>query len=255
MTARRFGPALVAIGAAISVGLYLVIGWGDRESTHNTNSNITEEPAVMEFSPTGTYSTGDSSMTLVLHAFEVTPDYISVVYTLAAGPGDTPQSFSPAIVDDKGQTYREIGNSILGSVDGVLAGLLVVESHIPGGFVLTIEASNVDMAGGESRSGLWSIPFLQARQPDAPITFIEGGRLSPEEGVAVNGSRVGIAGPPGSSPVEVLVHRSGKTTSLFGLVEGDGATRALSQQEFQAMFGESGYLKPPAFPTSAPAAP
>lgn len=255
----RVGALLMAIGVTISIGVYLAIGNADDEISRSSivNSlqerNPHEQDPEMVFSPTGKYVAGDASMPLVLHAFEVTPDYISVLYTLVGGPKDMPQSFSPTIVDDKGQTYRILGNAILGSADGVLAGLLVVEPHIPGGSILSIEANTVEMAGGASRNGHWSIPFLQTTQPNGPITFIEGGRLSPEEGVDVDGARVGIAGPPGSSPAEVLVHRDGKTTSLFGVVDRQGTTRALSQQEFQGMFGASGYPKPPAFPTTAPA--
>lgn len=257
----RFGGILLAVGLVISIAVYLAIGNAGGETNRSSSVNSFQEPNSQEqdpemvFSPTGKYVAADPSMPLILHAFEVTPDYISVVYTLVGGPKETPQSFSPTIVDDKGQTYRILGNAFLGSVDGVLAGLLVVEPHIPGGSVLTIEANKAEMAGGAPRDGPWSIAFLQTNQPDAPITFIEGGRLSPEEGVTVNGATVGIAGPPGSSPVEVLVNRNGRTTSLFGMVDQEGAARAIGQNEFRGILGVSGYPKPPAFPTTPAASP
>jgi hypothetical protein len=242
------------MGIAISVTVYLLMGDAGSRDGDGRRFESPEERAEFVFLPTGTYVGGDPSMPLIVHAFEVTPDYISVVYTLVGGSNEAPRSCSPAIVDDKGRTYRTLGNAILGSADGVLAGVLVVEAHIPGGSLLTIEASSVETAGGTFMNGRWSIPFLVTTEPAGSLTHI-GGRLSPEEGVGVNGARVGIAGPPGSSPVEVLVHRDGKTTSLFGLVDKQGATRALSQQEFQGMLGTPGYPKPPAFPTTAPVVP
>jgi hypothetical protein len=96
---------------------------------------------------------------------------------------------------------------------------------------------------------------LKTAQPDGEITFIEGGRLSPEEGVYVNGTTVGIAGPPGSWPAEVLIHRDGNTVSLFGAVDRQGAARALSQGEFKGALGIAGYPQPPAFPSGATVVP
>jgi len=257
----RAAAVLLAAGVAVSIGVYLVIGNADEKTNGRSRVNSILELSPHEqfaqnvFSPTGKYVDGDPSMPLVIQAFELTPEYISVSYTLVGGPKDVPQSFAPTIVDDKGQAYRTLGNAVLGSAEGVLAGVLVVEPHIPGGSLLTIQAGSAVMAGGATQGGPWSIAFLQTTEPNAPTTFIEGGRLSPEEGVVVNGAQVGIAGPPGSSPVEVLVHRNGKTTSLFGVVERKGEARPVSSQEFQAMFGSTGYPRPPAFPTTAPVAP
>lgn len=242
----RFATLLIVIGLIASIAVY------DNTGTNQARSNGSpEDPPSMVFSPTGDYVAGDLSMPLVLHSFELTPTYLAVVYTLVGDLRDTPQSFSPAIVDDKGRTYRVLSNGILGSADGVLAGLLVVESHISGGSVLTIQAQSAELAGGISKGGPWSMPFLKTAQPDGPITFIEGGRLSPEEGVHVNGATVGIAGPPGSSPVEVLISRAGKTTSLYGAVDNGGTTGQFDQEDFQRTTGISGYPKPPAFPSGA----
>ena len=254
----RFGAFLLALGVAASIGIYLVTGDLDRDNRAPgfdslQGANSFEGVPTTVFSPTGKYVSDDTSMPLIVHAYEVTPDYVSVVYTLVGEASDTPVSFSPVIVDDRGQRYTTIGNAILGSRDGVLAGLLVAEAHIPGGSLLSIEGDTVETADGGSRGGRWSIPFLQTTEPNDSITFIEGGRLSPEEGVELKGATVGVAGPPGSSPTEVLVHRGGKTTSLFGVVERHGATKAMSQQEFESMLGVSGYPKPPSFPTTAPA--
>jgi len=251
----RVGAVLATIGVAISIAVYVVTGNGDRDTSNTTRSSSSEERAEMVFSPTGKFTSGDPSTALVLHAFQVTPDYISVVYTLVGRPLDKLLSASLVIVDDKGRAYRVLGNSILGSKDGVLAGVLVVEPHIQGGSILSIQLTDIDLADGATRKVDWRVPFLQTKQPDVPITFIEGGRLSPEEGVTVYGATVGIAGPPGSSPVEILVNRNGTTTSLFGMVDQEGATRAISQQEFESALGVSGYPKPPAFPTAAAASP
>ena len=258
ITEVRVGAVALAIGVALSIGVYLAVNGAF--DTGNENSALTsaqggnshEEPGTLVFSHTGNNVSGDASMPLILHAFRVTPNYISIVYTLVGSPEDAPQSFSPTIVDDRGLSYRTIGSAILGSVDGVLAGVLVVEPYIPGGSVITIQADSAVLASGESRSGDWSMPFLRTDLADlSAITFIEGGRLSPEEGVYVNGTTVGQAGPPGASPVEVLVHRDGKTTSLFGAVDRDGTASALGEGGFQEKLGITGYPKPVAFPTSA----
>lgn len=253
----RLAAVVLAVGVALSIAVYLGVSGAFKTGSESSaltsvqGRSSNEGPGEMVFSPTGNYVAGDSSMPLLLHAWEMTPDYILVVYTLVGNPADAPQSLSPGIADDKGRSYRVLDNAILGSVDGVLAGVLVVEPYIPGGSVLTIQADSVVLSGGVSRSGNWSMPFLKTTHPDISITFIEGGRLSPEEGVYVNGTTVGQAGPPGASPVEVLVHRDGKTTSLFGAVDRDGTARALGLGDFQEKTGIPNYPKPPTFPASA----
>jgi hypothetical protein len=232
------------------VGAYLLTS-SQEDNDDKLASPVFEGPATMVFNPTGEYIGGNSSIRLVVHAFTVTPQYTAVSYTIVGSGDDAPRSVSLRLVDDLGRDYRTLGNANLGAVHDALGGILVSEAHISGGSILTLEASAVELESGEIKTGNWSIPVLRTSEPGSAVSFIEAGHLSPEEGVQINGATVGIAGPPGAFPTEILIQRAGNESNLFGDVSADGSARALSATQFEGQVGSGHYPRPPAFPQTA----
>lgn len=253
----RSRSKLTAISVLSVTALLIVAGiatamlvWPFHDDDANEiGSTLRGLPPTMVFSPAGTYLSAEEGGTgIAVHTFRVTPEYIAITYTVAALTGGAPASVSLRLVDDSGHVYSEKGNVTLGTVDGVMAGVFVVEPYVPGGSLLTLEVNEVRTERGSTENVGWVLPLLRTAEPDKLVSFIERGRLAPEEGVPLSGSYVGIAGPPGSSRMQVLVAGESQAASLFGVVEENGDARAVSRDEFRELIGTEGYPKPPAFP-------
>lgn len=171
----QMARVLAAAGLLIVLGI-AIAGLG--HEFHSSDSNKqgsspgSEGVPAMVFSPTGTYASGDASGTgIVVHTFRVTPEYTAVTYTAAVARQNPLESASLRIVDDTGYVYSEKDNVSLGSADGVLAGILVVEPYVAGGSLLTLEVDEVRTVSGSTIQVGWKLPLLRTVQPDEPVSF------------------------------------------------------------------------------------
>ncbi len=233
-------PAAVAVSLAINA---LAV---PREAPGP--EQVVEGPGRSEFDKTGEYRASFAGVEVIALARRITPGDVTVVYALSTASGEMPVKVEPVLVDDAGHVYALTSHAILGEHEGVLAGVLVSEPYRAGGKLLSFRLDRVQLDGGVIE-GPWEIPILTTAGPPTPLSFIEFGRLVPRAGVTTNGAVVGVAGPAGAPPIEVLVVRGKSAASLRGTVDSPGLARPISAEEFARInHGYTSWTRDPDFP-------
>jgi hypothetical protein len=239
---------LVAVLAAAAIGASY-LAWRLPETDGNSaapNGPVEGFPRLI-FNSTNEYFRREAGIQLTVHSFRVTPDYLAVVYSVAADAADIREA-TVVLEDDRGTKYSTRSNVVLGNPHGLVVGLLVTEGYRPGGQVLSLRLlSAISAEGPVGPIGL-SLPFVRNTQPGSAVNFVEAMRLSPEEGTPIGRVVVGLAGPPGGTLVEVLAVRDGEGAAAYGRIDEAGEAKALTQEEFFALVGDGGFDKPPTFP-------
>jgi hypothetical protein len=210
-------------------------------------------PSTSVYRVFGNHSVNLDGVVITAHTFQARPKYIAIVYSVACSRCGTPPDLRFDLEDAQGNKYASRQDIEFGREQDIKVGLLITEPYIEGGKVLSLIVRDA----GKGGVALSRLDILENTEIQPQSSFTEGGRLAPEEGVVVGAKTVYTSGAPGTRAVEMAVREGGLEREYYGLIESNGAARAVTEAEYRSSIPQppSGFATPPATSGETPASP
>ena len=214
-------------------------------------------PPAIHWEPTGEYRVEQSNASMTIHKINIRPDSTVVLYTFDSGADEAAEPDTIELTDDLGKKYSVVKNEILGSSQGVTAGVLTTEPHAGGGTILSLTVSGVRLTAADGTAagrldGSWTLPFVKNNEPDREPGYFSGARIAPEI-VSTGDLRMSFDSFQGGF-FRLLIDRSGRETAIYS-ERSAGTLRSVSKDEWHRLFAEvNGFADPgslPEWPSSA----